>query len=1097
MRTIAVLLLITSYAFAQSTLGEIRGQISDPAGAMIAEASVKVTRTSTGEFRNAKSDGAGNYIVPNLDAGEYEVLVEKTGFRAALAKNVALRAREIARVDATLEVAQVTTEVKVVDAVQAIQLESATLMDSKSGAALNQLPVNYRAGTSNTFYQAIANAPGVQPDSSGNYSIGGTMPFMATASVDGVSNINVRSNGVLREMFPTADTVDEVRVSSTSNNAEFAQAGDITVTTKSGTNEFHGAVYWFHQNGAFDARNFFAARTPFKVSNDFGAYAGGPIFKNKTFFFGAFESLRYRAQSVINITVPPAGFRAGNFAPLLPATQLRDPLNSNAPFAGNIIPANRISSVSTALMNALYPSATRAGETIASPNYQRQEGQQNDNDQYDVRIDHNFSTAHRIFGRLSQKDLSQAIPLDLFEKLGSRVSSQNPINLALAHNWIVSSNKLNEIRFGWARQESLSTFGVGGQTFDGPGLLKTAGMQGIRSDPPKGSQVPDIQINGIRGTGNGRESVTRSRTWQFADNFSWIRGNHTFKFGADIRRLNTTDITSFFTGDDMGTYQFNGQYTGFGLADFLLGIPNTTTIANTGADVDGVTYHTGVYAQDDWRVNRKLTINYGVRYELHPMFYDNALTTTNFDRAFPGPGARIVLANEEARKFSSPAFLASIGATPVVLAKDVGLPETLRYNDYNNFMPRFGFAYRPFTNNKTVIRGGYGIFTATILGSVFYTITGIHVSDARTFPNQLVNGVPALQFPRPFGTGLGALGVPDFRRGTQFDGADPYTQQWNLTVERELPWQIGFRASYIGSRSIKLFSSPDLNQVAANTQGFATARLSRPYPVWNIVYVRDPNTGAWFNSFAFEANKRMSNGLFFQTSYTHAKNLSNATGSDGSGFAAENGSVPTDRFNQRLDYGNVPATRRHRFLTTFSYELPFGKWLGKNKAANLVAGGWQLSGILLVQSGPYLTPTTGNITDPSGTGLNTRANNRPDVAGTARGNKESGARSVDAFWDRAAFSIPQSNIGRFGNAAPGSLIGPMTRSLSMKMQKTFRFTERFFFQLEGSAANLTNTPNFGNPNANTSVPQFGRITSTQSVENSGSRNLQVGLKVGF
>ena len=320
-------------------------------------------------------------------------------------------------------------------------------------------------------------------------------------------------------------------------------------------------------------------------------------------------------------------------------------------------------------------------------------------------------------------------------------------------------------------------------------------MQGIRSDPPAGSQTPDVQINQFTGSGSGRESITRSRTWQFADNLSWVRGRHSLKFGADIRRLNTTDITSFFTGDDMGTYGFNGQYTGFGMADFLLGVPVTTTLANTGKDVDGVTYHTGLFAQDDFRVTPKLTLSYGVRYEMHPMFYDNALTTTNFDRAFPGPGARIVLANEEARKFTSPAFAASIGNTPIVLAKDVGLPETLRYNDYNNVMPRFGFAYRPFGNNKTVIRGGYGVFTATVLGSVFYTITGIHVSDARTFPNQLVNGVPALVFPRPFGTGLGALGVPDFRRATQFDGADPFTQQWNLTVERELPWPTGIRAS--------------------------------------------------------------------------------------------------------------------------------------------------------------------------------------------------------------------------------------------------------------------------------------------------------------
>ncbi len=748
-------------------------------------------------------------------------------------------------------------------------------------------------------------------------------------------------------------------------------------------------------------------------------------------------------------------------------------------------------------MQALYPNATRAGDTIATPNYQRQEGRANDNDQFDVRVDHNFSATQRIFGRLSQKDLSQSTPLNLFETLGSRVGSQNPINLALAHNWIVSANKLNEIRFGWARQESISTFGIAGKTYDGPALVRSAGIIGIRTDTPQGSQVPDISINGIVGTGTGRESITRSRTWQFADNFSWLKGNHSYKFGVDVRRLNTTDITSFTTGDDMGTYGFNGQYSGFGMADYLLGIPNVTQLANTGPDVDGTTIHTGIYAQDDWRVNRKLTLSYGIRYELHPMFYDNALTTSQFDRAFPGPGARVIIANEAARKFTSPAFAASIGSTPIVTAKEAGLPETLRFNDYNNFMPRFGFAYRPFANNKTVIRGGYGIFTATILGSVFYTITGIHVSDARTFPNQLVDGIPALRFPRPFGTGLGNLGVPDFRRATQFDGADPYTQQWNLTVEREIRKDMSFRVSYIGSRSVKLFSSPDLNQVRANTQGFATARLSRPYPVWNIVYTRDPNTGAWYNGVTAEVNKRVAQGLSFQSSYQWAKSLSNATGSDGGGFASENGSVPTDRFNQRLDWGNVPATRRHRFLTTFNYALPTLSAIRNNRVANLAVGGWQMSGVLLLQGGAYLTPTMGNITDPSGTGLNTRANNRPDWTGTSYGNLSSDRRTVDAFWDRSAFSIPASNIGRFGNAAPGSLIGPGTRTLSLKIQKSFAIVERVSMQLEGSASNLTNTPNFGNPNGNASVPAFGRITSTQGLENAGSRNLQVGLRLSF
>ncbi len=327
-------------SFGQSIFGEIRGIVLDATGSAVPSAAIKATKTTTGEIRQSTTDTTGAFALVNLDAGAYDLKVEKPGFRTSLTRNVALRAREIARIDIALEVAPNTTEVQVTDAAQTIQLEMSTIMDSKSANELNKLPVNYRAGSTNSFYAMISTAPNVQPDAGGSYSIGGTMPFMTTASVDGISNINVRSNGVLTEMFPTADTVDEVRVSSTSTSAEFAQAGDITVTSKSGTNQFHGAGYWYHQNGAFDARDFFANRTPFKVSNDYGGTFGGPIVRNRTFFFGAYEALKFRAQSILNNTVPPANFRNGDFSAV--TQNLRDPFNNNQPFADAAIPASRI-----------------------------------------------------------------------------------------------------------------------------------------------------------------------------------------------------------------------------------------------------------------------------------------------------------------------------------------------------------------------------------------------------------------------------------------------------------------------------------------------------------------------------------------------------------------------------------------------------------------------------------------------------------------------------------------------------------------------------------------------------------------------------------
>jgi hypothetical protein len=1112
-------LLGISVLSAQSTFGEIRGTVSDPSGSVIADAKVNASNAATNEKFSASTDENGNYAFLNLRAGSYEIKVEKAGFKSFVSKQVILRAREIARIDAALSVGELATEVQVVEARQVVQTDLATIVDSKTTKEINNLPVNYRgAGGTNTIYSAIALAPGVQPDRGGSLSVGGSMPFQSTGTVDGVSNVNVRSNGILPEMFPSADTIDEIKVSSTSNNAEFAQAGDITVTSRSGGNAFHGSVFWYHQNGAFDARDFFANRigAPFKVSNDYGVSGGGPIIKNRTFFFGSWESLRFRAQAITNQVVPPAAFRTGNLSSF-PANSVRDPLTgttaaTQTPFANNIIPVSRISRTSTVLMNALYPLPNQPGLSIAAPNYRLTPSIQNNNDQYDIRVDHNFNTNQRVFGRYSYKDISRTSPTQLPDTLGDARGLLTAQNVVGAWNWVIRPTILNEFRFGWANQPSRSTFGPNGQAFDGVALARSAGIIGIPDNPPKGASVPNIGINGYVGTGRGRESLVLSNNFQFADNLSWQRGKHTFKFGTDLRRLRTTDITSFFTGDDLGVHSFNGQFSGNSFADFLLGYPFQTQQAITGPDVDGLTWHLGFYAQDDWKVTNRLTLNYGIRYEIHPMFYDRALTTSNFDRAFPGPGARVIIANEAARKATAPAFRASIGDTPIVIASEAGLPETLRFNDYNNIAPRFGFAWRPW-GNKTVIRGGYGIFTATILGSVFYTITGIHVSDARTFPNQYVNGVPALAFPSPFGSGLGSLGVPDFRRGTQFDGQDPYTQQWNLTFERDLGWNTGFRVTYTGSRTVKMFSSPDLNQVRPNTAGFATARLSRPYPVWNIVYVRDPNVGAWFNGLTTEVTKRFSNGLYFQGSWAWTKSLSNATGSDGTGFASENGTVPTDRFNQRLDWGNVPAARRHRVLGTFTYDTPFGKWIKGNsmtsKVGRGVVGGWQLSGILLIQSGLFVTPNIGGVADPSGTNTRQRANDRPDYTGQSYGNLPGEQRNVNAFFDRSAFSIPglsaagtllpnNGAIGRFGYVGPGSLVGPGMEVFSAKLQKRFNFTERVSLQLEGSATNLFNHANFDIPGLNVSAPTFGRITSTlTNVDGGGPRNLQVGLRLAF
>lgn len=1100
---VLLLLLFSAVLNAQSTFGEIRGTITDPSGAVMISAKVEAKNIATAETRKTTSDTAGNFAFLNLDAGTYEVAVEVGGFRKSLVQGVILRAREVARVDTRLELLTAATEVLVTTARQVITTEIATIVDSKTSAQILSMPVNFRAGGTNSVFSAISFTPGVQPDSGGgSISIGGGMPFQATATIDGISSINVRGNGIINEMFPSTESIDEIKVSSVSNNAEFAQTGDVTTTSKGGSNSLHGSLFWYHQNGAMDARDFFSSRTgaPFKVSNDYGVSAGGPIRRNRTFLFGAWEQLKFRAASQFNVIVPPDSYRAGNLSSVTAA--VRDPLGGNVPFSGNIIPSSRFSSVSTRVLDSLYPRQNVAGDQISNPNLRFQNSAANNNNQYDLRGDHIFSERQNLFVRYSWKKVEQLTPIAI-TTLGDGRETLFSRTMTAAYNFVIKPTVLNEFRFGFADRPRSVDFGPNGTSFDGPSLVKSLGIVGLRADPPKVASVPDFGITGFLGTGRSRGFTQLSQNIQFNDNVTWTKGRHTMKFGFDIKRLHATDNISFFAGDDLGEYRFNGIWSGNAYADFLLGVPQRNRLANTSPDINGIAVHAAGYAQDDWKITNKLTLNYGVRYEIQQPFWDRTLQLANFDRDFPG--GRVIVPNAASLAITAPPFRASIGSTPIVTAAEAGIPERLRYTDTNNFMPRLGFAYRPW-GNRTVIRGGYGVYAVTILGAVFYSLTGIHTSDTRTFTNTLVNGVPELRFPNAFGTGLGvigAVGTADFRRGNQIDGPVPYSQQWNLTIERDLGWNTGLRVTYQGSHTIKLYSSPDLNQVRPNTIGYAAASRARPYPNWAIVYSRDNGVSSKYNAMIVEVNRRFAKGLGFQSSWAWTKNLSNAVGSNSTGFAGEAGSVPTDRFNLGLDYGNVSPSRRHRFLTMFNYDMPYGSsgksGSGVERAAKLIAGGWQLSGILLFQTGPFLTPITGGRTDPSGTNVDARANDRPDYAASVAdyGNRPAADRNISSWFDASPFALPANNIGRFGQVGPGQLLGPGTQTVSAKLQKRVYLRENIYTQIEGSFTNLLNHANFGIPALTTTAANFGRITSTQGAEFGSGRTIQVGLRVVF
>jgi hypothetical protein len=1106
-----LLLLVAApvISYSQSTFGTLTGVITDAAGSALPGAVLVITNRRTQISHTVKSDGGGNYQAVNLDPGLYGLTVSASGFAQAN-REVELLARQVARVDVRMEAAATKASVDII-ASNVINSETPTITDSKSGREISSLALNFRATNNPSPIVVATLAPGVQQDRGGNISVAGGQPYTTSFSLDGVSTQSVRAGGPVRDLFPSVESIAEFKVSSINNNAEFGQVSDLTVISKGGSNDYHGAAFWYHQNSALNASNPFGAVAsdgkrikPPEHTNAFGGVLSGPLTipkvnkgGNRTFFFIDYEGVRRPQQALLNEIVPPDAFRSGDLSSI--ATPIINPLTGQQ-FANNQIPVNP---TSARLLDSLYERQNRnTGASLSGPNLTTNLAGNYTVNGFDGRVDQNFGERHKFFGRYTHKDIEKVndpgdIGAGYNTKAGDFFSRTEVRNLAGSYNAIIRNNLVNELRAGYTIANTLNGYPLAAQ---GGQIVRDAGLTGLPPTPTSGG-LPNLNISGgFITTSPGRPRGIDNKTIQFNDNLTWIKGRHTVKTGFDFQRLSFRDILTFFAGDEFGEYFFTGAITGNAFADFLLGLPSATTYAQNGPDARPFAYHYAFFVQDDWRLTPKLTVNYGLRYELHPPFDDETKQLANFDRFFPG--GRVVVQDEQGLRQVAPSFRADVKNTPIVLAKDAGLPETLRKTDKNDFNPRLGFAYRPFSDNKTVIRGGAGVYTITVLGSVLYSLAGVATSNAPVFANGATPNGFALRFPNAFPSSSagGSGGVPDFRRANQTDLTDPYSIQWNLTVERELPWRMGLRLTYTGSKTRNLIYSPDLNQVRSNTLGYDTVKNTRPFPNFNAVLTRDNGPSAKYHAFTAEFSRRFAGGLSFQNSWTWAKNLSNAGGSAPDGFAAENGPTTLDIFDIRSDYGDVAFTRRHRFISTFVWELPVGKgrrFLNNvNHAGDLLIGGWELSAITLLQTGPYLTPTFSGA-DPSGTGVLSRGvttTQRPDRIGD--GNLDH--PTADAYFDRNAFQKLPNNIGRFGNAGVGILRGPGTATFSMTLAKRFAITERLNLRYEASFANLFNHLNLNTPRTlNILDSSFGRITQTQTVDQAGPRTIQMSLRLSF
>ena len=1107
---------------AQSTFGEVLGTIKDPSGAVISGCAVSAKNVETSATRTATTDSTGNYTLVNLEPGTYEITMEAQGFQKRTYTNLQLLSRQTVRVDGALGLASQAQTVEVsIQAEAPINTEVSNIAESKLGRELIDLPValGSRASGSTSAFATLTTQPGVETDNSGNISVAGGNVDMLSISIDGISTMSPRNSAPLTELFPSFDGIAEIRVSEINNTAEFGGISDVTTISRSGTNQVHGSLFENHQNSAFAARNTFSAKVPKLIMNDFGGSVGGPIMipklysgRDKTFFFLDWESLRLPFQQVLVENVPSLALRSGDLS-VYPAGTVRD-LNGT-PYTGNQIPDSAISPVSKAIMKYLFPLPNAGAPNAIVNNYVQNFPTPIKSDQGDLRLDHNLTSKQQVFARFTYKTRqNQLLPCNCSSNnlngsaLGGAVQiPQHYWSLTGAYNYVITPHIVNEFRTGWTGFHQILGFGINGGTIeDETGL--TPFIPQARSFIQAVEATPNVRIAGFQRTGGVGSAIQQTQTFQFLDNVTMTEGKHTYKFGGDFRYL-TALYTSVFDTLWLGRYNFTssviGSTIGQPFAAFLQGVPSSDTIATVlypNTDAYGKAY--AFYAQDDWKVTPRLTINYGLRWEYHPMFQDHNNNVAAFlPGYYTGTDGSIVhgavAVPNESLKLVNPAFAGSILPTPILTAKQAGIPDSLRYSQKTDFAPRIGFAWRVTGDGKTVIRGGYGKFIDAPLGYLILSSWAVEASDVATFTNSIKGGKATYTFPYPFPSNLAQPGTQDFDLSYALHYKDPYVQQWNFTIERDLGFQTGLRLSYDGSHGTDLSVTTNPDQVPANTIGFAKASANAPYPIWDSLVNVENSARSNYESFTATINKRMSKGLQFEFSYNHAKNLSNAGGwAPGSlsvaGFSGEGGGQTSDYYNPGLDYGYVPFTRNHRVIANFLYET--SSHTG-NKYLDQLYSGWEIAGRMLFQTGPRLSVTAPG-TDPSGTNFDNSFD-----GGDPRADIVSGVpiyptnKSIHNWVNPAAFALPPDNIGRYGDAPVGAITGPGTQEVSLSMYRSFRFKERYALRIGASAANLFNHPNYGLPNLSLGTAAFGTINGLQAAEDTGPRAIQLGGRITF
>lgn len=1055
----------------QST-GTISGHITDPSGAAVANATVHITNTGTGVVNSTKTNGAGFYSVNLLKPGVYSVTVSAPGFNTAVRPNLTLEVTQVLAVDVKLQVGNVHQTVTVSGGTPVLQTQTAGLGNVISRTPVIQLPLNGR-----NFSQLALLVPGtnggevggVRSSGNGNESLrnganivaNGARATFNTYLINGL-NDNDQLVGTIK-VFPNLEDIQEFRVQIGNYDASFMGGGAVVnVTTASGSNQFHGSAFEFLRNSALDTRQYFdkpGSIPPFK-QNQFGFSIGGPIRKNKMFFFGDYQGLRINQSFTGILSEPTAALRGGDFS-AFPAV-IYDPdtydaaTNTRQPFSGNIIPSNRINPIAQNLL-AVMPLPNLPGEVS---NLRLNDLQTSVQNQFDIRIDDVLSSKDSMFGQYTKGTslvTNPNIPLMLGGKLNPlafaapssfalRPNSDPSQQATLQETHIFSPTLTNHFAFGYTREAlHVVTLDAGNNTSEKLGLTGS-------NTPGQGDGLASLSITGFSGYSSGFiPEIIPQNTFEFSDTITKVHSSHVIDMGVDIlhNQFGFLQVPAL-----NGALSWSGNYsnnpaspkgTGSGFADFLLGLPSSSnkTVIPLGPPV--LSYNEiGAFIQDNWRITNRLTLTPGVRYDLFTNPVERKNRQSNF---IPGPAGFFGQNNP--------------GGT-VALAGQGGVSSGILNTQSKNFSPRIGIAYR--LGGKTVLRAAYGLFYFDEQGTGGSARLFLNYPDVTSNAVNCPSTAPCLNTSNgiPNTAATGALPLVVYQ---PINNPASNVEQWNLTVQRELTSSLAATVSYVGTHGDHLAIAYNPN-TAYPGPGPVTPR--QPYPQFSSISAWVPVGISNYNALQLSAEKRMGHGLYFISAYTYSRSLDEGAGGNSSNSESRaNLQNPRDI---RANYGLSDFNFSQRFTFSDVYQLPFGH--GRAFLSNAhgivdeVLGGWEQTAILTLQSGVPFSLTMG--TSIANTGTFTRPNR------VCNGNLSSSQQSLHRWYDTSCFVSPPAF--QFGNTGRNILIGPGLKDLDFGLSKDFPIHDRLGMQFRMEAFNLPNHPNFGVPGTSIGTPSAGTIT---------------------